>query len=132
MYIGESDQRHWEIEHRLFLSNHFLYCLTYLPFIDGFAAGGEDGSVVIFSFQQGTVIETISHPKTVWAVATLPHRQDLVTGCMDNICRIFTRDESRVADEATLQAFQASVGNKKVRIIIKHFDWKCTNMYICH
>lgn len=127
---GESDQRHWEIEHRLFLSNHFLYCLTYLPFIDGFAAGGEDGSVVIFSFQQGTVIETISHPKTVWAVATLPHRQDLVTGCMDNICRIFTRDESRVADEATLQAFQASVGNKKLSSsMVQGVDWDKLPLY---
>jgi phospholipase A-2-activating protein len=66
----------------------------------------------------------------VWAVATLPHRQDLVTGCMDNICRIFTRDESRVADEATLQAFQASVGNKKLSSsMVQGVDWDKLPLY---
>jgi WD40 repeat protein len=113
LYIGESDQRHWEIEHRLFLSNHFLYCLTYLPLLELFATGGEDGSVIIFSFEQG-IIQTISHPKTVWAVTTLPYKTDLVTGCMDAICRIFTRDESRMADNTIVQAFHANAGTKKV------------------
>ncbi|GJQ11221.1 hypothetical protein GpartN1_g3012.t1 [Galdieria partita] len=123
------EQRHWEIEYRLFLSNHFLYCLTYLSSLKLFVTGGEDGSVIIFSFEHG-VVQTISHPKTIWALTSLPEKEDLVTGCMDSVCRIFTRDESRKADDVLLQSFHESAGTKKLSAsMVQGVDWDKLPLY---
>ncbi|GJD08940.1 Phospholipase A-2-activating protein [Galdieria sulphuraria] len=107
------EQRHWEIEHRLFLSNHFLYSLTYLSALDCFVTGGEDGSVIIFSFEQG-VAQTLSHPKTVWALTTLPGREDLVT----------------CSDDAVLQSFHDKASTKKLSAsMVQGVDWDKLPLY---
>eukprot|EP00871_Galdieria_phlegrea_P005398 jgi/Galph1/585/GphlegSOOS_G5412.1 len=112
----------FERDNEIFLSNHFLYCLTYLPSLDLFACGGEEGSVKIFSFESGC-LQTISHPSTVWALSSFPN-EDLVTGCMDAVCRIFTQDESRKAEEVVLQEFETSASTKKLTFsAVGNIDW---------
>jgi len=44
----------------------------------------------------------------VWAVAALPDG-DIATACADSVARVFTRDASKVADDAVLQAHAAMI-----------------------
>jgi hypothetical protein len=58
--------------------------------------------------KDGELVQTITHPAiSVWAVAAMPNG-DIVTGCSDGIIRVFSRSESRWADEATLKVSMTS------------------------
>ena len=59
---------------------------------------------VVF-YVDGECTQTIIHPcVSVWCVATLPNG-DIVSGGSDGFVRIFTRTAERVADAATLKAY---------------------------
>ncbi|KAJ8959902.1 hypothetical protein NQ318_011639 [Aromia moschata] len=63
--------------------------------------------------KNGVNVQTIDLPaQSVWCVACLPNG-DIVTGTSDGIVRIFTQDESRVADEANLTKFNEEVNALK-------------------
>ena len=53
--------------------------------------------------KDGELVQTITHPAiSVWAVAAMPNG-DIVTGCSDGLVRVFSRSESRWANEETLK-----------------------------
>lgn len=102
----------------------FIYALVSLPDAvgGGLASSGEDGIVKIWNDEEGDEEQAIqlpalsseSHslpplssradercPRTVWSLAALPNG-DLAIGCSDHLIWVFTRDESRRADAATL------------------------------
>ncbi|GJJ72280.1 phospholipase A-2-activating protein [Entomortierella parvispora] len=80
----------------------FVYSLATLPTGEIFSSG-EDRTVRVW--QNGECTQTIIHPcVSVWCVATLPNG-DIVSGGSDGFVRIFTRTAERVADAATLKAY---------------------------
>ena len=64
----------------------------------------EDGRVAVYSTSTGQHLQTIDHPACVWCVISLPNG-DFATGCQDGRIRIFTRDDSRIAEEAERMTF---------------------------
>lgn len=86
---------------------NFIYSLQGLPSGE-LISSGEDRTVRVWRGDQ--CVQTITHPAiSVWAVAVSPETGDIVSGASDGIARVFTRDESRVADEATITQFQDSI-----------------------
>lgn len=72
-----------------------------------FVTSDEDRTVRIW--QNGENVESIQLPaQSVWSVASLSNG-DIVTGSSDGIVRIFTQNENRYADEATLNKFNEEV-----------------------
>ncbi|EFA09359.2 phospholipase A-2-activating protein [Tribolium castaneum] len=72
-----------------------------------FVTSDEDRTVRFW--QNGENIETIQLPaQSVWSVACLSNG-DIVTGSSDGVVRVFTQNESRYADEATLNKFNEEV-----------------------
>lgn len=62
-------------------------------------------SLTFAFYIDGECTQTIIHPcVSVWCVATLPNG-DIVSGGSDGLVRIFTRIAERVADAATLKAY---------------------------
>jgi phospholipase A-2-activating protein len=55
-------------------------------------SGGDDCTVKVW--REGSCIQTIQMPKTVWAIT---HNKfgDIIVGCEDKTVRIFTRDQAR-------------------------------------
>lgn len=60
----------------------------------------------------GDCIQTITHPAvSVWAVSSLPNG-DIVSGCSDNVVRVFSVAEERWLPEADLKAYDEQVANQ--------------------
>ncbi|XP_060528385.1 phospholipase A-2-activating protein [Cylas formicarius] len=75
--------------------------------MDAFVTSGEDRTVRYW--QNGENTQTITLPaQSVWTVQCLPNG-DIVSGSSDGVVRIFTKDESRYADEHTLTKFNEDV-----------------------
>ncbi|SJX63555.1 related to DOA1-involved in ubiquitin-dependent proteolysis [Sporisorium reilianum f. sp. reilianum] len=95
------------------LSGHtsFVYSLTTIPGGKGeLVSSGEDRSVRIW--RDGALVQTLTLPAiSVWSVSVLPNG-DIVAGSSDAAARIFTRDASLVADEATLQAYEHAISTQ--------------------
>eukprot|EP01023_Acetabularia_acetabulum_P006331 TRINITY_DN12645_c0_g1_i7.p1 TRINITY_DN12645_c0_g1~~TRINITY_DN12645_c0_g1_i7.p1 ORF type:complete len:643 (+),score=127.84 TRINITY_DN12645_c0_g1_i7:2-1930(+) len=70
------------------------------------ASGSEDNSVKIWR-QSGECLQTIEQPGCSWSVKFLSGNEDLVTGCADAVCRIWTADGSRVASDEVMQQYEA-------------------------
>ncbi|KAL1514055.1 hypothetical protein ABEB36_003380 [Hypothenemus hampei] len=82
-------------------------CPTYGPTC--FVTCGEDMTLRIWEDFENTF--TITLPaQSVWSVACLMNG-DIVAGSSDGVVRVFTREESRYADETTLQKFDEDVAN---------------------
>lgn len=74
---------------------------------DAFVTSDEDRRVRYW--ENGVNTETLTLPaQSVWSVASLKNG-DIVTGSSDGVVRVFTRDESRYADEALLTKFKEEV-----------------------
>ncbi|KAF9168456.1 hypothetical protein DFQ26_007587 [Actinomortierella ambigua] len=97
--------------------------LALLPGI-GFVSCGNDGAVIVWS-NDGTPLQALDgHTSFVYSLAALPTGEifssgedrtvrvweafpngDIASGGSDGVVRIFTRNKERVADEATLKAY---------------------------
>ncbi|KAM7219347.1 PUL domain containing protein [Rhypophila decipiens] len=91
------------------LSGHdsFIYSLASLP-TGEIVSAGEDRTLRIWRGSQ--CVQTITHPAiSVWTVAVCAENGDIVSGTSDNMIRVFTRKEDRVADAQTLAQFEESV-----------------------
>ena len=90
------------------LSGHesFIYSLTVLP-AGEIVSCGEDRSVRIW---KGTdCAQVITLPAiSIWSVSACPNG-DIITGSSDKVARIFTREESRLADASVISEFDAAV-----------------------
>ena len=82
-----------------------MYSLAVLP-TGEVVSGSEDRTARVW--RDGKCVGTIAHGGSVWSVAALPDG-DIATGCADSVARVFTRDASKVADEAVLQAHEAMI-----------------------
>ena len=91
--------------------NSFVYSLATIPGGKGeLVSSGEDRSVRIW--RDGALVQTITLPAiSVWSVAVLPNG-DIVAGSSDAAARVFTRDVSLVADEATLKAYEHAISTQ--------------------
>jgi len=96
------------LQHPLNLEGHPTFILqgTSLAGEAGFVSVGDDGPTggCMVWGMDGTLIQSLPHPKGVWCVTALPNG-DFVTGCQDNVIRVFTCDESRYGPEALMVAF---------------------------
>ncbi|KAF6767555.1 WD40 repeat [Kalmanozyma brasiliensis GHG001] len=95
------------------LSGHtsFVYSLATIPGGRGeLVSSGEDRSVRVW--RDGALVQTITLPAiSVWSVSVLANG-DIVAGSSDAAARVFTRDASLVADEATLKAYDHSISTQ--------------------
>ncbi|TKY85398.1 hypothetical protein EX895_005560 [Sporisorium graminicola] len=95
------------------LSGHtsFVYSLATIPGGKGeLVSSGEDRSVRIW--RDGALVQTLTLPAiSVWSVSVLPNG-DIVAGSSDAAARVFTRDASLAADEATLKAYEHAVSTQ--------------------
>ncbi|XP_047521233.1 phospholipase A-2-activating protein [Pieris napi] len=87
---------------------NYIYSISIYPGVEhSFASCGEDGSVRIWA--RGDCIRELRLPvQSVWSVVCLENG-DIVTGSSDGLVRVFTKDPSRFADEATLKLFDEEV-----------------------
>ncbi|SPO26787.1 related to DOA1 - involved in ubiquitin-dependent proteolysis [Ustilago trichophora] len=95
------------------LSGHtsFVYSLDTIPGGKGeLVSSGEDRSVRVW--RDGALVQTITLPAiSVWSVSVLPNG-DIVAGSSDAAARVFTRDTSLVADDATLKAYDHAISTQ--------------------
>lgn len=95
------------------LSGHtsFVYSLATIPGGRGeLVSSGEDRSVRIW--RDDALVQTLTLPAiSVWSVSVLPNG-DIVAGSSDAAARVFTRDASLVADEATLKAYEHAISTQ--------------------
>lgn len=90
----------------------YIYSLTYLRSGE-IVSSSEDRTVRVWRGLE--CIQTITHPaRSVWSVAACPTTGDIVTGASDNVVRVFTRAESRVADRETITKFEEAVRSSAV------------------
>ncbi|KAG9097450.1 hypothetical protein FRC06_007543 [Ceratobasidium sp. 370] len=102
---NDSTVRLWtlggDVLHQFDGHTSFVYSLAAVPDTGSLVSSGEDRTVRVW--EDGELVQTLTHPAiSVWAVAAMPNG-DIVTGCSDGIVRVFSRSESRWADEATLK-----------------------------
>lgn len=98
------------------LSGHtnYIYCIARNPALgdDIFVTGGEDSTICLWN-ADGQLGGSIALPaQSVWSVTCL-NNGDIVTATSDGVIRIFTRDPLRVADEATLTAYNVAADIRK-------------------
>ncbi|KAA8496816.1 Phospholipase A-2-activating protein [Porphyridium purpureum] len=104
---------------------HFIYTLSvgYSSLPDGLVeihTGGEDSTLRVIeddgSGSELNMVQSLQHPGTVWSIASCidANQHDLVTGCSDQIVRVFTRRADRVAPEEVLAQYEASIKERKV------------------
>ncbi|GAA6058301.1 hypothetical protein JCM3770_003726 [Rhodotorula araucariae] len=89
----------------------FVYSLAVIPAAagGGLASSGEDGIIAVWNANDGEKDQEVLVPAlSVWSLATLPNG-DLAAGCSDNMVWVFTRDATRAADDATLEAYEARI-----------------------
>ncbi|KAG9074203.1 hypothetical protein FS749_014266, partial [Ceratobasidium sp. UAMH 11750] len=90
----------------------FVYSLASIHDTGSLVSSGEDRTVRVW--EDGELVQTITHPAiSVWAVDAMPNG-DIVTGCSDGIVRVFSRSESRWADEATLKEYESQVASQAI------------------
>ncbi|GAA5829533.1 hypothetical protein JCM11251_000195 [Rhodosporidiobolus azoricus] len=93
----------------------FIYSLASLPSScgGGLASSGEDGIIKVWNEGDGEVDQEILVPAlSVWSLAALPNG-DIACGCSDNLVWIFTRDEARVADQATTREYEGRLEERR-------------------
>lgn len=96
----------------LFGHDSFIYSLASLPSGE-LVSSGEDRTVKIW--RGTTCIQTITHPAiSVWSVAVCAETGDIVSGASDNIVRVFTRREARIADAETTRLFDEAVSSSAI------------------
>ena len=66
----------------------------------------EDTMLKIWS--DGVCVQTIQHPRGMWCVAPLANG-DFVSGCQDNVARVFTGTPARFAEGDVQEAFEHAV-----------------------
>ncbi|CAG9833993.1 unnamed protein product [Diabrotica balteata] len=79
--------------------------------LDSFVTSDEDRSIRFWQNNENKGFIELP-AQSVWAVDCLPNG-DIVTGSSDGIVRIFTKDDSRVADEVNLTKFTEEVNALK-------------------
>lgn len=113
---NDSTVRLWtlggDVLHQFDGHTSFVYSLAAVPDTGSLVSSGEDRTVRVW--EDGELVQTITHPAiSVWAVAAMPNG-DIVTGCSDGIVRVFSRSESRWADEATLKEYESQVASQAI------------------
>ena len=91
---------------------NFVYSLAALPSGE-LVSSSEDRTARIWRGDQ--CVQTITHPAiSVWAVAVCSENGDIATGASDRVVRVFTREQERIADPASLQEFESSVQESSI------------------
>lgn len=113
---NDSTVRLWtlggDVLHQFDGHTSFVYSLASVPDTGSLVSSGEDRTVRVW--EDGELVQTITHPAiSVWAVAAMPNG-DIVTGCSDGLVRVFSRFESRWANEETLKEFEAQVAGQAI------------------
>jgi len=100
-------------ECREHLSGHlsYVYSVSFNQKTQEIISGGEDRFLRIW--KGGKCIQAIIHPGSVWCCCALPNG-DIATGCSDGIARIWTRNSSRIAESAVLEAYSQSVSSQSL------------------
>lgn len=95
----------------------FIYTLAFVHGLgeNVFISGGEDSTLRMWNLNGPLGEAKVLPAESVWAVAALKNG-DLVTGTSDGYVRIFTKDASRVADDAVLTTYDANVEVERARI----------------
>ncbi|KAL8277995.1 hypothetical protein RQP46_009627 [Phenoliferia psychrophenolica] len=89
----------------------FVYSLSPIPASagGGLISGGEDRTMRVWRAADGECEQTIVVPAiSVWTVACLSNG-DIAAGSSDGLVRVFTREDSRVADVETLASYDQQV-----------------------
>ncbi|KNZ60581.1 hypothetical protein VP01_1533g2 [Puccinia sorghi] len=87
----------------------FIYSLSSMPSGE-IMSSGEDRTVRIWDPNSGQLTQTITVPAiSVWTVSACPDNGDIVCGSSDNMIRVFTRAEGRLASSSELSHFEDSV-----------------------
>lgn len=89
--------------HSLVGGDQYIYSVAVSPDGSEIYTCGEDKTLKIW--REMECRQVIPQPAVVWDVAVLPSG-DVVTGCSDNIARVWTRDPSRAANEEALLLYQ--------------------------
>lgn len=102
--------RLWTLQGKLVGELHghesFIYALAVLP-TGEIVSSGEDRSVRIWKDTE--CVQVITLPAiSVWSVSTCSNG-DIIAGSSDKMARIFTREETRQADAATIAEFDEAV-----------------------
>jgi len=80
---------------------------------NGLVSSGEDGIIRVWSEVDGSLAQEVIVPAlSVWCLNSLPNG-DLAAGCSDDRIWVFTRDETRLADEATTAVYEAGLAARK-------------------
>ncbi|KAG8737727.1 hypothetical protein FRC12_017041 [Ceratobasidium sp. 428] len=113
---NDSTVRLWtlggDVLHQFDGHTSFVYSLAAVPDTGSLVSSGEDRTVRVW--EDGELVQTITHPAiSVWTVAAMPNG-DIVTGCSDGVVRVFSRSENRWADEATLKEYESQVASQAI------------------
>jgi len=87
-------------------SESFVYQVSVLPSGE-YMTCSEDRTVRIWA-ADGSIVQSMTHPTTVWAVKALGNG-DVVAGCADGNGYVWTREASRVAPPSVATAFKEQV-----------------------
>jgi phospholipase A-2-activating protein len=90
---------------------NYIYGIAMLD--DGhFVTCSEDSSIRLWSLEKGALGDSLKLPaQSIWSVAATANG-DIVTGSSDAYVRVFTKDSSRFAAPAVLEAFQVAVDTR--------------------
>ncbi|OAV86226.1 hypothetical protein PTTG_01746 [Puccinia triticina 1-1 BBBD Race 1] len=87
----------------------FIYSLSSMPSGE-IISSGEDRTVRIWDPSSGQLTQTVTVPAiSVWTVSACPENGDIVCGSSDNLIRVFTRADERLASSSELSLFEESV-----------------------
>ncbi|MBW0494854.1 hypothetical protein O181_034569 [Austropuccinia psidii MF-1] len=87
----------------------FIYSMDCLP-TGELVSSGEDRTVRVWDPNFGKLTQTITLPAiSVWTVSACQENGDFTCGSSDNIVRVFTRSQERLAQHNELQSFEESV-----------------------
>ncbi|POW11920.1 hypothetical protein PSTT_04936, partial [Puccinia striiformis] len=87
----------------------FIYSLSSMPSGE-IISSGEDRTVRIWDPTSGQLTQTVTVPAiSVWTVSACSDNGDIVCGSSDNMIRVFTRAEERLASPSELSMFEESV-----------------------
>jgi len=96
--------------------------LTYSVTVSSRSESGGGGSLIYTAsedktvkvWKNGELMQTIEHPACVWKVVELDNG-DIATACADCTARVFTREQSRIADAQVIQNFNKNIQSSKVK-----------------
>lgn len=95
--------------------DRYIYSLISMPDHagGGLASSGEDGIIKLWDDEDGEEQQEILVPaQSVWSLTSLENG-DLACGCSDSRIWIFTRDETRTADEVTRTEYESSLAKRR-------------------